>query len=123
EPAPARRPQFLGLGAKYLPHHKAVEAATALNTKLRRRLERGMAARRQAEQEEAEEAGTAGKGGKGGPPGRGGQSAPSRSGKGFHGPASGAAATSSGKGLSDSDDEEEERKGAGRQASRATPVG
>ncbi|KAG2426429.1 hypothetical protein HYH02_014788 [Chlamydomonas schloesseri] len=52
-PVPARRQQFLGLGAKYLPHHKAVETATALDNKLRRRLERGLAARQEAEEEEA----------------------------------------------------------------------
>ncbi|GLC33388.1 hypothetical protein PLESTB_000338100 [Pleodorina starrii] len=71
---PAKRPQFLGLGAKYLPHHKAVETASALDFRLRKRLERGLAARRMAEEDELEE----GRGGAGpltraaAPPGRGG---------------------------------------------------
>ncbi|GLI71553.1 hypothetical protein VaNZ11_016792 [Volvox africanus] len=56
---PNRRQQFLGLGAKYLPHHKAVETATALDLKLRKRLERGLAARR-LQEEEAHEAGRGG---------------------------------------------------------------
>jgi len=38
--AGVKRPRFLGLGAKYLPHHKNVQFVAALDGKLRRRLER-----------------------------------------------------------------------------------
>ncbi|KAL6749109.1 hypothetical protein V8C86DRAFT_2856583, partial [Haematococcus lacustris] len=52
-----RRTPFLGLGAKYLPHHKAVGFAAALDTRLLQRLEAGQKRRQQRERQEAEDSG------------------------------------------------------------------